>query len=135
MLYDGSSVQALGFTTHPCTQTCPSLVSAVSLRAHVLSAAFDGQQYGILPAHVSTVSSNSISWTLHQLTLHRRASRNLASGTWRSCASVSQPPASTPATRIGCRSCSPTGARLPPVSCLMQHVLEAVWHSFRSTLV
>lgn len=27
-LYDGSTVQALGFTTHPCSRTCPSLVFA-----------------------------------------------------------------------------------------------------------
>jgi hypothetical protein len=24
-LYDGSTVQALGFTTHPCSRTCPTL--------------------------------------------------------------------------------------------------------------
>lgn len=24
-LYDGSRVQALGFTTHPCSRTCPTL--------------------------------------------------------------------------------------------------------------
>jgi hypothetical protein len=75
-LYDGSTVQALGFTTHPCSRTCPTLgfahpserylqivrvgIAASGIDAHYQAWLEELQPYRCVVSH---------NWQLHKTTV------------------------------------------------------------------